>query len=306
MSNLPLGLIPACHTPFDSDGKLNLGPVEAQAKLYLEGGLKAVFIGGTTGEFCSMTIDERKRLCERWLDVAGDALQVAVHAGHNCQADAIELAGHARQSGAAAVAAMAPSYFMPKTITDLIDFCIPIAAEADPLPFYYYDIPGMTGVRFPMSDFLHEARFRIPNLRGLKYSNNDIPELQSCLQRSPGKFDIFFGTDESLLAALGLGVKAAVGATYNFCTPHFNRLIAAFQKGDLETARTLQHQHVEVVKILISYGFVPASKAIMTLMGIDCGPVRTPLRNLSASQVDELASRVSEYDIFARPLKLRF
>ena len=43
----------------------------------------------------------------------------------------------------------------------------------------------------------------------------------------------------------------------------------------------------------------------MNLMGIDLGPVRTPLRNLSLSQVDELAARLSEYDIFARPIQLR-
>jgi N-acetylneuraminate lyase len=305
MPDLPLGLIPASHTPFHADGTLNLAPVEAQARLYLESGLKAVFIGGTTGEFASLTLDERQRLTNRWLDVAGDSLQIAVHAGSNSQPDAIALATHAREAGAAAVAAMAPSYFKPRTIADLVEFCVPIAAAADPLPFYYYDIPGMTGVRFPMSDFLHEARHRIPTLRGLKYSNDDMPELQGCLQRSPGKFDVFFGSDESLLAALALGVKAAVGATYNFCAPHFHQLIAAFDKGDFATARTLQFQHVEVVKILAAYGFVPASKVVMNLMGIDLGPVRTPLKNLTPAQVDELAARLSEFTIFPRPLTLR-
>ncbi len=54
----------------------------------------------------------------------------------------------------------APSFFKPSTIQDLVEFCAPVAAEADPLPFYYYDIPGMTGVRLPMSAFLYEAKFR--------------------------------------------------------------------------------------------------------------------------------------------------
>ena len=71
--------------------------------------------------------------------------------------DAIELAGHARQAGVAAVAVAPPSYFKPATVLDLIDFCVPIAAEVEPLPFYYYHIPGMTGVRLPMAEFLREA-----------------------------------------------------------------------------------------------------------------------------------------------------
>ena len=144
--------------------------------------MRGVFVAGTTGEFASLTVDERKALCERWVHVAGDRMRVAVHVGHNCLADAIELAAHARQAGVAAVAVAPPSYFKPATILDLVDFCVPIAAEVEPLPFYYYHIPSMTGVRLPMAEFLHEARFRIPNLRGLKFSHDDLVDLQGCVR----------------------------------------------------------------------------------------------------------------------------
>ena len=228
-------------------------------------------------------MDERKALCERWVDVAGDTLRVAVHVGHNCQADAIELAAHARQAGVAAVAVMAPSYFKPATVHDLIDFCVPIAAEVDPLPFYYYHIPGMTGVRLPMAEFLHEARFRIPNLRGLKFSHDDLVDLQGCMALDKGAYDVLFGFDEALLAGLCLGVRGAVGSTYNFAGRHYQRLIRAFESGDLAAARSLQLEATEMVKTLCAFGFMAASKAVMALIGVDCGPVRTPLHNLSQS-----------------------
>ena len=111
MPGVLTGLIPACHTPFDRAGNLNLSIVEQQAALFRESGLRSVFVGGTTGEFASLTMSERKALCERWVAVAGDSLQVAVHAGSNCQADAIELAAHAQKAGATAVAAVAPELF---------------------------------------------------------------------------------------------------------------------------------------------------------------------------------------------------
>ncbi len=175
------GLIPACHTPFDRAGHLNLSIVEQQSALFRESGLRCVFVAGTTGEFASLTVSERKALCERWVAVAGDSLAVALHVGSNCQADSIELAAHARKAGVAAVAAIAPSYFKPATVPDLIDFLAPIAAEAGPLPFYYYHIPCMTNVRLPAAEVLREARGRIPNLRGLKFSHDDMVDLQGCI-----------------------------------------------------------------------------------------------------------------------------
>jgi len=304
MPGVLTGIIPACHTPFDRDGNLNLAAVERQASHVLGMGLRGVFIAGTTGEFSSMTMDERKALCDRWMDVAGDTLRVAAHVGSNCQADALELAAHARQAGVAAIAVAPPSYFKPATVKDLVDFCVPIAAEVDPLPFYYYHIPSMTGVRLPGSEFLYEARFRIPNLRGLKFSHDDLVDLQCCVALEKGAYDILFGFDEALLVGLCLGVSGAVGCTYNFAGRHYLRMIRAFESGDITAARAAQLEATLMVKSLASFGFMAASKAVMSLIGVDCGPVRAPLRNLTPGQLDELVGKLAAFDVFERPLKL--
>jgi N-acetylneuraminate lyase len=297
------GLIPACHTPFNSDGRLNLGMVERQAELLVESGIRGVFIGGTTGEFASLSLDERRALAERWCQAAGGSMRVAVHVGHNCLPEAIALAAHALQAGATAVAVMAPSYFKPATIEDLIDFCAPIAAEAEPLPFYFYDIPGMTGVRLRMSEFLYKARFRIPTLRGLKYSNDDLLELQECVRLDHGAFDVLFGLDECLLAGLCLGIRGAVGSTYNFAAPVYQRLMRAFEKRELETACAEQGKSIDLIKTLGEFGFLAASKSVMAMLGVDCGPVRPPVRNLTIDQNLALWERLSAMDVFPRPLK---
>jgi N-acetylneuraminate lyase len=304
MPGVLTGLIPACHTPFDRDGELCLATVESQAALFRETGMRSVFIAGTTGEFASLTVAERKALCERWVSVAGDSLKVAVHVGDNSLANAIELAAHARKSGVAAVAVAPPSYFKPATVHDLVDFCAPIAAEVDPLPFYFYHIPGMTGVRLPISDFLYEARFRIPNLCGLKFSHDDLVDLQACVTFENGAYDVFHGFDEGLLAGLCLGVRGAVGSTYNFAGRHFLKMIRAFESGDLLAAREAQFEATAMVKILASFGFMAASKAVMSLIGVDCGPVRRPIKNLTPAQLDGLATKLGELDVFTRPLKL--
>ncbi len=303
MSSPLSGIIPAAHTPLDSAGSLDLEVIDRQAELFVESGIRSVFIGGTTGEFASLSLDERMKLAERWCQAAGGSLKVAVHVGHNCLPEAVTLAAHARRSGATAVAAMAPSYFKPATIDDLVDFCVPIAAEADPLPFYFYDIPGMTGVRLRMSDFLFRARFRIPTLRGLKYSNDDLLELQECVRLDNGAFDVLFGSDECMLAGLCLGIRGAVGSTYNFAAPVYQALMRAFDRHDLETARKLQGRSIDLIKTLGEFGFLAASKCVMSMLGVDCGPVRPPVRNLTPEQRITLWERLSSLDVFPRPLQ---
>ncbi len=254
-------------------------------------------MAGTTGECASLTVDERKALCDRWTQVAGGSLKIAVNVGHNCLADAVALAAHARQAGVAAVAAMAPCYYKPGTVEQLVDFCIPIAAEVEPLPFYYYHIPSMTGVDLPMGEFLRQARFRMPNLRGLKFSHDDLAQLQACVALERGAFDVLFGCDEALLAGLCLGVRGAIGSTYNFASGHYQRLVKAFEAGDLATARAAQHKAAELVCALQQYSFLPASKAAMALVGVPCGPVRPPLRNLSGEELTALADQVGALSV---------
>jgi N-acetylneuraminate lyase len=303
MSGPLSGLIPACHTPFSSGGGLNLGAVDHQAELLSECGVHGVFVGGTTGEFASLTLDERMTLTDRWCRATDGSIRVAVHVGHNCLSEAVALAAQARQVGAAAVAAMSPSYFKPASVQALVDYCAPIAAEAEPLPFCFYDIPGMTGVRLKMSEFLYQARFQIPTLRGLKYSNDDLFELQECVRLDHGAFDVLFGLDECLLAGLCLGVRGAVGCTFNFAAPVYQRLMRAFGEHDLEAARAEQGKAIDLIKTLSEFGFLAASKSVMAMLGVDCGPVRPPLRNLTSDERLVLWERLSVLDVFPHSLR---
>ena len=94
------GLVVAAYTPFDEKGALNLRVVEKQAAHYLHSGLRTVFIGGSTGESHSLSTDERRALCQRWMDVArGTELRVVVHVGSNCLTDAAVLARQAQDLG---------------------------------------------------------------------------------------------------------------------------------------------------------------------------------------------------------------
>ena len=293
------GLITATHTPFHADGSLNLAAVEHQAAHLLKWNIATVFIGGTTGESSSLTLDERLALAQRWSEVArGTALRVVVHVGSNCLDDARTLAAHAEQTGAAAIAALAPSYFKPRSLDTLIACCARIAAAAPETPFYYYDIPALTGVSFPMADFLAQARERIPTLAGLKFTNPDLMAYQLCLAADGGAWDVPFGLDEHMLGALAMGARGAVGSGFNFAAPIYTRLLAAFARGDLASAREAQFRGVRLTQLFAGLGYMGAAKAVMEMLGVPVGPARLPNDNLAPGQISSLRTTLETMGFF--------
>ena len=294
MTHLLNGLIAATHTPFKKDGSLNLDGVEKIAAHLLANKVEIAFIGGSTGESHSLNVDERMKLSKRWFEIAkGTRLKVVVHVGSNCLEDARALSRQGQELGALAISALTPSYFKPRNVDALVDCCSFIASAAPQTPFYYYDIPTMTGVNLPMPEFLERAGKSIPNLKGLKFTNVDFMSFQLCGQMEGGRFEILWGVDEMLLPALSVGAHGAVGSTYNFAAPIYHRIMDAFKKFDFETARKEQLRSIRLVNILVKRGYMASAKAMMGMLGVDVGSPRLP--NGSLKQ-DEFASLKSDLE----------
>ena len=200
----------------------------------------------------------------------------------------VTLAAQAQQVGAQAIAMLSPSYFKPRNLDALIASCAEVAAAAPETPFYFYDIPSMTGTSFVMADFLAQAPEKIPTLVGLKYTNSNLMDYQLCLHAGGGRFDVPYGCDEWMMAAFALGAKGAVGSSYNFAAPVYLRLLAALAAGELSAARAEQFRSVQIIRLLAGLGYMGASKAVMTMLGVDVGPARLPNVTLTPEQTKQL------------------
>jgi N-acetylneuraminate lyase len=156
----------------------------------------------------------------------------------------------------------------------------------------------MTGVTLTSPDFLEAAADRIPTLTGIKFTNSDLAAYQRCLHADGGRFDMPFGLDEFLLAALSLGATGAVGSSYNFAAPIYLRIIAAFTNGDLAAARQEQLRSVRLIELLARYGYMAAAKATMGFLGVDVGPPRLPNAGLSPQRQTELRGELERQGFF--------
>ena len=293
------GLTAAAHTPFTADGALNLAAVEKQCEHLLRNNVTQVFIGGSTGESHSVGTDERLLLAERWAEVIdGTPMRLIVHVGSNCLRDARALAEQAEKLGVLAIAALAPGYFRPATLDRLIACCAEIAAGAPSTPFYFYDIPVLTNVNFAMDEFLERGEAAIPTLAGIKFTNSDLMAYQLTLRAGGGAFDVPWGVDEFMLGALALGARGAVGSSFNFAAPVYQRLMRAFEAGDLAAAREEQWKSVQLITALASVGYLGAAKVLMGWLGVEVGPARLPNGNPSAEQLKALRVRLEGMGYF--------
>lgn len=283
------GLIAATFTPMNANGDINYPVIREYARHIKESGIAGVFVCGTTGEFTSLTITERKLILEEWIKSGEGSFKVIAHVGSDNQREAIELAHHAAETGADAIGCIAPSFFKPHSVVELIHYFEPIAAAASDLPFYYYNMPSMTGVTLSVAQFLHEGKKTMPNLVGVKFTHNDLMEMGDCIQLDNKSFEVLHGFDETLICGLTLGVSAAVGSTYNYIPDVYLQIIKAMNDSNIEKARAYQVQSVETVKIIIKYGGgVRGGKAIMNLIGIECGACRPPFATFDKEEYDSL------------------
>ncbi|MBP6024634.1 dihydrodipicolinate synthase family protein [Ferruginibacter sp.] len=292
------GLIAAPFTPMHKDGSLNLSLIPSYYEMLKVNRVNGAFICGSTGEGVSLTLKEKKAVAEAWAACtkSDNDFIVMPLLGGTCLADCKELALHAREIGLNAVSFTAPFYFKPANVEMLAQCCQEVASVVPDMPFYYYHIPVLTGVDFPMYDLLKAINGRIPNFAGIKYTHEDFMDFLSCIHFQNGKYDMLWGRDENMLPALSLGAKAAVGSTFNYAAPLYYNLIDAFNSGDLTKAQSLQQQSIDMIRLLGKYGGIATGKAYMKLIGLDCGEFRLPVKNMSADNFELFKKEVGQLE----------
>lgn len=293
------GLIVPVFTPMHDNGEVALERIADYGEMIIENDMAGVFICGSSGEGMLLSSKERKAVVEEWSPFDSEEFKLIVHVGHTSYKEAQELALHAEDCNAYAVSSMGPVFLQAKTVEDLVEYCSKIASVVPNLPFYYYHIPLRTGINISMVEFLKLGKERIPNLAGIKFTHSDFMEMQQCMMVDDGYFDIVHGSDATLNCGLMVGVKGAIGTSYNFASNLYKELIAAYNNLDLEKVKRIQSEVIKLNDIIARYGGgIVAGKAIMKLKGVNCGPCRSPLNSLSQVGIDALTKELNEIGFF--------
>jgi len=302
MLSYDVHILPAVFTPMFEDGAINYPKVRALYQHCLSGGYKGIFLNGTTGECMSLRLEERKGLLEAWIRCKkeqGDGdFKIFVHVGSSNLREAGEMAEHAQSQGADGIAMVPTFYFRPKRLTDLIDQWQYVALAAPEVAIYYYNITSLTGVTLQLTLLLVVARREIPKFAGLKNSFNDLIDYQQCLHLANGSVDLYWGTDEVFMMVYAAGNRKYVGSTYNFMGSIYRGMLEAYHASDQKKLVALQGEASAIYRILNDYNALVAGKEVMRYLGVDCGPVRKPLSQLSSSDSTAMLGRLKKTSFF--------
>lgn len=285
-------LIAATYAPMHADGSLNTNVIPAYNQFLIRNKVAGVFMNGSTGDFVSLSHEERKEITAAWSKIKSDDLYLIDHVGDPSIKVAKELAKHAADK-VDAIGVLAPFYFRLNNMEKLVQYCKEIAACAPNLPFYYYHIPVLSGANLNMLEFLKIASKEIPTLEGIKFTNNNLIDFLHCKHFEDGKYNLLFGFDEIFLSSLPLGADGWVGSTYNHLAPLYYKIKSLFEAGNMTEAAELQRRAIRFVEILDGHGgFNGVAKGFMRTLGIDCGPSRFPHTTLDSNAYDGIKNEL--------------
>jgi len=285
------GIIPALITPYNEEGQICESAARKLIERLIGQGVAGLYISGSTGEGVLQTIKERKNFLETVIGVVGGRIPVIAQVGALDTASSMALAKHAAASGADAVSAVAPFYYKHRP-EQIRQHYLDIVNAAD-IPLIIYHIPAFTGSGGSV-EFYRELS-HVEGIIGVKYTSNEVFEMQQMIDRCGEDFLVFNGQDEVCIAGLLMGCCGAIGSTYNIMASSFVSLYKSFHSGNINQARTIQFEVNKVIVEMLKYDFIAFEREILRLQGCDVGNPRKPLQQLTDDQREEIRGIVARF-----------
>ncbi len=282
-------------TPFNAKGEVDFARAGKYAKWLCETGrADSIIVSGTTGEFPSLTFEERARLFEIVMEAVGSKLPVIAGTGCASTDETIRLTKAAERIGVDVAMIVAPFYCKPDQ--EGIYNHYKTVAKATSLPIMLYNIPLFTGVNIEPGTLARLAK--INNVVAIK-EESGINPLQTTryLMTAPKGFRLYVGDDTMVLPILAQGGAGVVSGGAQICGADLRKLIDALIAGDIATAQEFHRRTFPLFESFYQNGRInpiPILKAGIKLAGFDVGEPRSPLMPATPSEVKGIRAVMAE------------
>jgi 4-hydroxy-tetrahydrodipicolinate synthase len=242
---------------------------------------------GTTGESPTLSHEEHQRVVEICIDTAGGRVPVIAGAGSNNTREAIELAAHAEQAGAAAVLVVTPYYNKPSQRGLYAHFRA--VADAISIPLIIYNIPPRSVVDMSVETMAELFR-DCANIVGVKDATANLARASLQRHAMGADFVQLSGEDATALGFMAHGGHGCISVTANVAP----KLCAEFQEaclaGDFRTALRHQDRLMPLHRALFLEPSPAPTKYALSLLGHMREDVRSPIVPVGAETKAEVQS----------------
>lgn len=284
----------AIVTPMKDNLDVNFDKLEELIEFHVANGTDCIIIAGTTGEGSTLTMEEHRQVIKAAVDFTNHRIPVVAGTGSNCTRTAIQLTKEAEEDGADGALIVTP-YYNKATQTGLIQHYSQIARETK-LPIILYNVPSRTGCNI-MPETVAALVKENDNIVGLKEATGNMSQAIKTMNLCDGKLDLYSGEDSLVVPLLSIGGIGVISVIANIAPRQTHDMVAGYLAGDTDRALALQMKSLDLVDALFSeVNPIPVKKA-MNLMGLQAGPLRAPLCEMSEANTAVLEKAMKAYGL---------
>lgn len=282
------GVFTAIITPFKSD-KIDYAAYFRILDMQIQSGVAGVVPCGTTGESPTLDYAEHLELIQKTVEYVDGKILVVAGTGSNSTMEAVYLTEEACKAGVDGVLSVNPYYNKPTQEGLYLHF--KKIAEAASKPIMLYNVPGRTAVNLTPDTIKRLSE--IPNINSIKEATGDVGQMAKTIQAVGAKMNVLSGDDNLTLPLLAIGGKGVVSVVSNFFPKSLATMVNSFFEGDIESARKIHYDLLNVFSLVFCETNPIPVKAVMNWLGYCENTLRLPMTPLSnIPQAEELKKQI--------------
>ena len=284
----------AIITPFKENGDVNFDEFGKLIEMQIEGGTDAIIVCGTTGEASTMNDDEHLTTIKYCIDKVAGRIPVVAGTGSNSTKEAVNLSKKAAELGADGLLCVTP-YYNKATQEGLYQYYKAISDAVD-IPIIMYNVPGRTSTNIQPETAVRIAK-EVENVVAIKEASGNIAQVAKLASLADGCLDIYSGNDDQVLPLMSLGGIGVISVWSNVAPKQVHDMTTAFLNGDVETARKLQLDAIDLIGALFCEVNPIPVKAGVNMLGYNAGSLRAPLTEMTDAGKERLRKAMEDYGI---------
>lgn len=284
----------AIVTPMKENGDVNFEKLGEILEEQIKEGTDSIVICGTTGESSTLTHEEHLETIKYTVDKVNKRIPVIAGTGSNCTETAIYLSTEAEKYGADGVLLVTP-YYNKATQKGLIEHYTKIA-DSIKIPVILYNVPSRTGINIQPKTVAYLVE-HVENIVGIKEASGDIAQVAEMAALTKGKLDIYSGNDNQIVPLMSLGGKGVISVLSNVAPRYTHDMVEKYLNGDVKESCDMQLNAMPLINALfLEVNPIPV-KAAMNLMGMEVGPLRSPLTEMEEAGREKLKEEMVKFGL---------
>ncbi|MBO0995173.1 4-hydroxy-tetrahydrodipicolinate synthase [Bacillus sp. SD088] len=280
------GVFPVLITPMEQNGEINWSGLKQNIEHFIQNQVAGIVVNGSTGEFVSLTKEERFRVAEIATEQVNGRIPLIVGTAAETTNDAVMYTRQAESVGADAALLINSYYAHPKE-NELYEHFKTVASSVA-FPVMIYNNPYTSGLNMS-TDLILKLGREIENITHVKESSGDIRKVRDLSKQGSQYIYTFCGADDLALESFLVGATGWISVAGNIAPRLVTDLFDMVQKNKLEVAWKIYDTLLPLCCFLEESGkYVQIVKRAMELQGLAGGPSRKPRLPLSTEEDTKL------------------